>query len=323
MVYPESLAGHKEVRAMSIVRSDSASGAYGRSLARNFGADEAPAIVSRLLQHAEFAVTEVVADRPNGQLTTPIPLDDAYLICLNLRAVRYKKYWEEGREIGVCIHRTGETAISDLRRSPRVIMDSPVHHLMIYLPRTTMNALAEQASLPRVENIRFEPGPSVRDDVFWELGRSLLPALRAPAQANRLFTDHVAMALALHAAYAYGGQSLTRPIRGGLASWQEKRAKEMMLDDLPGRTSMSEIATACRLSPSYFARSFRKATGLTPHAWLLRARVERAMLLLRQRDVVVSEVAAACGFVSPSHFTRVFTRQIGASPTAWRRQSVR
>jgi hypothetical protein len=186
---------------MSIVRSDAASGAYGRSLAMNFGADEAPAIVSRLLQHAEFAVTEVVADHPNGQLTTPIPLDDAYLICLNLRAVRYKTYWEEGREIGVCVHRTGETAISDLRRDPRVIMDSPVHHLMMYLPRATINALAEQASLPRVENIRFEPGPSVRDEIFWELGQSLLPALRAPEQANRLFTDHVAMALALHAAY--------------------------------------------------------------------------------------------------------------------------
>jgi AraC family transcriptional regulator len=308
---------------MSIVRSDAASGAYGRSLAMNFGADEAPAIVSRLLQHAEFAVTEVVADHPNGQLTTPIPLDDAYLICLNLRAVRYKTYWEEGREIGVCVHRTGETAISDLRRDPRVIMDSPVHHLMMYLPRATINAVAEQASLPRVENIRFEPGPSVRDEIFWELGQSLLPALRAPEQANRLFTDHVAMALALHAAYAYGGQSLTRPIRGGLAPWQEKRAKEMILDDLSGNTSMGEIAAACGLSASYFARSFRKTTGVTPHTWLLRARVERAMVLLRQRDVMVSDVAAACGFANPSHFARVFMRQIGTSPTAWRRHSVR
>ena len=245
------------------------------------------------------------------------------MICLNLRAVRYKTYWEEGREIGVCVHRTGETAISDLRRDPRVVMDSPVHHLMMYLPRATLNALAEQANLPRVENLRFDPGPSVRDDIFWELGQSLLPALRAPEQANRLFTDHIAMALASHAAYAYGGQSLTRPIRGGLASWQEKRAKEMILDDLSGNTPMGEIAAACGLSAGYFARSFRKTTGVAPHTWLLRARVERAMALLRQRDVMVSEVAAACGFANPSHFTRVFTRQIGASPTAWRRHSVR
>jgi AraC family transcriptional regulator len=308
---------------MRNVRSDAASGAYGRGLARNFGADEAPAIVSRLLQHAAFAVTEVIADHPNGQLTTPIPPDDAYLICLNLRAMRYKTYWEEGREMGVCVHRTGETAISDLRRDPRVIMDSPVHHLMMYLPRSTMNALAEQANLPRVENLRFNPGPSVRDDVFWELGQSLLPALRAPEQANRLFTDYVAMALASHAAYAYGGQSLTRPVRGGLASWQEKRAKEMILDDLSGSTSMDDIAAACGLSASHFSRSFRKTTGFAPHTWLLRARVRQAMSLLRQRDAVMGDVAAACGFANQSHFARVFKRQIGVSPSAWQRQSIR
>ena len=308
---------------MSIVRSNAPSGAYGRGLAKNFGADEAPAIVSRLLQHAAFAVTEVIADHPNGQLTTPIPLEDAYLICLNLRAVRYKTYWEEGREIGVCVHRTGETAISDLRRNPRVVMDSPVHHLMMYLPRATLNAMAEQANLPRVENLRFDPGPSVRDDIFLELGQSLLPALRAPEQTNRLFTDHIAMALALHAAHTYGGQSLTRPIRGGLASWQEKRAKEMILNDLSGSTSIDDIAAACGLSASHFARSFRKTTGFAPHAWLLRARVQRAMALLRQRDVVMGDVAAACGFANPSHFARVFTRQIGVSPSAWWRQSVR
>lgn len=308
---------------MTIARSDAESRAYGRNLARNFGAEEAPVFVSRLLQHAEFAVTEVIVDHPNGQLTKPIPLDDAYLICLNLRAARHKTYWEEGREIGVCVHRTGEIAISDLRRSPRVIMDSPVHHLMMYLPRATINAVADEASLPRVEHLQFEPGASVRDDIILELAQSLLPALRAPEQVNRLFTDHVAMALALHAAHAYGGQSLTRPIRGGLASWQEKRAKEMLLGDLSGNVSMGEIASAIGLSASYFARSFQKTTGLTPHAWLLRARVERAMALLRHREAVVSEVATACGFVSASHFTRVFTRQIGTSPTAWRRHAVR
>jgi AraC family transcriptional regulator len=156
-----------------------------------------------------------------------------------------------------------------------------------------------------------------------ELGLSLLPSLRAPEQVNRLFTDHVAMALAAHVAYAYGGQNLARPIRGGLASWQERRAKEMILGDLSGRTSMEVIAAACGLSASHFARSFRKATGFAPHTWLLRARVERAMALLRQRDVVLGEIAAACGFANLSHFSRVFTRQIGTSPSAWRRHSIR
>ena len=308
---------------MSDVRSEASSGTYGRGLAKNFGANEAPAIVSRLLRHAAFAATEVNVDRPHGELSNSIPADDAYMISLNLGAVRNKFYWEEGREIVRCVHRTGEIAISDLRRNPQLIMNSPVHNLMMYLPRATINALAEQANLPRVENLKFAPGPGFRDDVLRELGQSLLPSLRAPEQVNRLFTDQVAMALASHVAYTYGGQNLARPIRGGLASWQERRAKEMILGDLSGRTSMENIAAACGLSASHFARSFRKTTGFAPHTWLLRARVERAMALLRQRDVVVGEVATACGFANQSHFSRVFTRQIGTSPSAWRRHSVR
>ena len=308
---------------MSMVRSDAGYGAYGPALGKNFGADEAPAIVSRVLQHAEFAATELIVDNPNGQLSNSIPSYDAYMISLNLGAVRSKFYWEEGREIVRGVHRNGEIAICDMRRDPRLIMNSPIHNLMMYLPRATMNALAEQASLPRVEHLRFDPGPGFRDDVFRELGLSLLPSLRAPEQLNRLFTDHIAMALASHAAMAYGGQFLVRPIRGGLASWQEKRAKEMILNDLSGSTSMGDIAAACGLSASHFARSFRKTTGFAPHAWLLRARVQRAMALLRQRDVVIGDVAAACGFANPSHFARVFTRQIGVSPSAWWRQSVR
>jgi AraC family transcriptional regulator len=308
---------------MTIARSDDSPGVYGRGLARKFGADEAPAIVSRLLQYAAFAVTEVIADRPNGELSNSIPSDDAYMISLNLGAVRYKTYWEDGRELGVFIHRAGETAISDLRRDPRLIMDAPVHNLMMYLPRRTMNALAEEANLPRVENLRFDPGPGVPDDTFRELGRSLLPVLRAPEEANRLFTDHVAMALASHTAHAYGSQNLTRPLRARLATWQEKRAKDMILGDLSGSTSLADIAAACGLSANYFARSFRETTGFTPHAWLLRARIQRAINLLRQRDATISDVAAACGFANQSHFSRVFAREVGLSPNAWRRQSVR
>ena len=309
---------------MSIARSETpASAYYGRDLATMFGAEDAPAIVLRLLKHAAFAVTEIVVERPNGQLSNSIPCDDAYMIGLNLGADRNKTYWEEGREIVRCVHGAGETSLCDLRRDPRSVMHTPIHNLMMYLPRATMNVLAEQANLPRVENLRFDPGVGIRDGIYWELGRSLLPALRAPEEANRLFTDHIAMALASYTAYAYGGQNLTRPIRGGLASWQEKRAKEMILHDLSGSISMDDIATACGLSASHFARSFRKTTGFAPHTWLLRARVQQAMVLLQQRGTVIGDVAAACGFANTRHFARVFARQTGVSPRVWRREFVR
>jgi AraC-like DNA-binding protein len=199
------------------------------------------------------------------------------------------------------------------------MIDSPVHALLFYLQRSAMNALTEEAGLSPAGDLRFDPGVGFRDDVLWGLGQTLLPALRAPGEANRLFTDHVALALVSHLVSVYGGRDVARPIRGGLAPWQEKRAKEMILADLAGRQSLDEVAAACGVSVDHFARSFRKSTGLAPHTWLNYARLDRAMSLLRRPDKSIATVAAACGFADASHFARVFTRHTGLNPSVWRR----
>jgi AraC-like DNA-binding protein len=288
-------------------------------LANNFGLAEAPVLITRTLQQAEFAATELLVSQPSPEVSARPKWEDAYTICVMLQDLPGKRYWEDGVEVGSYDLRAGETVFSDLRREPQVQTQSTIHTLLMYLPRATMNSLAEQASLPRVENLRFPRGSGLRDEVIRGLGLSLLPALRAPDQANRLFTDHVAMALALHTAAVYGAQDAFRPIRGGLAPWQERRAKDMILADLSGATSLAELAAACGLSTDHFARSFRKSTGLAPHAWLLYARVDQAMALLRHRDQSMASIAAACGFANPSHFARVFTRHTGVNPSVWRR----
>jgi AraC family transcriptional regulator len=304
-------------------RSRAAPSAFGRELARNYGAADAPSIVASSLQHADFAVTEIRVDQPNGQLSDAIPPQDAYMICLVLRDLPDNSYWEEGREYARYFLSAGDTAISDLRRMPLGLIDKPIHSLLMYLPRATLRALTDEARQSPADNLRFEPGAGFRDETVRRLGLSLLPALRTPERVNRLFTDHVALALASHAAHAYGGVHCAQPIRGGLAPWQEKRAKAMILDDLAGGTSMQAVAEACGLSASYFARSFRRTTGLAPHAWLLQARVQRAKTLLRRREATLGAIALASGFADQSHFTRVFTRWTGTSPGAWRRLAVR
>jgi AraC family transcriptional regulator len=293
---------------------------YGRGLAANYGLDDAAHIVTRVLRQSELAVTEIHAKSPPRRVSDPIARQDAFLIGCQFQEREPFEYLEEGRSVGTCTLRVGEVTIRDLRRDPRSMTAGPFHSVLWFLPRGSLNAMADEANVPHVDELWTDPCVGATDDVIQRLSASMLPAIRAPEQANRLFTDHVAMALAWHVAYTYGGQHLARPIRGGLASWQAKRAKEMMLQDLSGKTSVEEIASACGLSASHFSRSFRKTTGFAPHTWLLRARVEWAMALLRQRDAMVSDVATACGFANQSHFARVFTRQIGMSPSAWRWQ---
>jgi AraC-like DNA-binding protein len=107
--------------------------------------------------------------------------------------------------------------------------------------------------------------------------------------------------------------------RGGLASWQVRRALGLLEAHLDGNISPVQLAQECGLSPSHFARAFRISTGLAPHQWLLHHRVEKAKAALRDSEASLSVIALACGFADQSHFTRVFSRCAGISPAAWRR----
>jgi AraC family transcriptional regulator len=68
----------------------------------------------------------------------------------------------------------------------------------------------------------------------------------------------------------------------------------------------------------HFAAQFRAATGLPPHEYLTRRRIERAQEMLLQDELALVEVALSVGFQTQSHFTSVFKRFAGQSPRAWR-----
>ena len=295
-------------------------GSYGRGLARHWGLEDLPSIVTRSLHGAEIVVSDLRVNKPNGRLSDPLPRDDAYMICLVLRDLPQNSYWEEGREVGRYSLKRGQTAISDLRCEPAGLISQPIHTMLFQLPRAAINALADEINVPRVDELEFQPGVGMFDETIMHLGLSLMPALATPDRVSRLFTDHVTLALATHCAQTYGGmQIVSRPIKGRLAPWQEKRSKEMLAGDLTGATPLHEIAGACGLSVSHFSRAFHKSTGLAPHAWLLQARVESAKAMLRSGGVSLSTIARACGFADQGHFARVFTHRVGLSPGAWRK----
>jgi transcriptional regulator GlxA family with amidase domain len=93
----------------------------------------------------------------------------------------------------------------------------------------------------------------------------------------------------------------------------------MLLANIDGRIGLDELARACSLSRSHFARAFKATTGMTPMQWLLNQRVERAKNLLLNSTLPIDEIAHTCGFSDQSHFSRAFLRAIGDTPGAWRR----
>ena len=152
------------------------------------------------------------------------------------------------------------------------------------------------------------------------LARAMQAVLERPEQVSRVFVDHVNMAFAAHVAHAYGGMARrSLSSKGGLASWQQTRAREILESKLDGSIALKELARECGLSASHFARAFRHSTGLSPHQWLLERRIEKAKELLKQGDMPLSDVALTSGFADQSHFTRVFGSRVGVPPGIWKR----
>lgn len=82
--------------------------------------------------------------------------------------------------------------------------------------------------------------------------------------------------------------------------------------------SLADLARMARLSPYHFLRTFKSVTGVTPHQWLLRARLRDAAGRLATTTTPVTNVALDVGFDDLSNFTRTFRAEFGASPREFR-----
>jgi len=105
----------------------------------------------------------------------------------------------------------------------------------------------------------------------------------------------------------------------GLARWQSRAAIEYINANLASKLTLAEIAKVACLSQSYFSRAFKMSHGVSPWAYIILARVDRAKRLIRATREPLSQAASACGFADQAHFSRVFRRCVGVSPGIWRR----
>jgi AraC family transcriptional regulator len=85
--------------------------------------------------------------------------------------------------------------------------------------------------------------------------------------------------------------------------------------------SLTELAAIANLSPFYFARAFKQTTGLPPHHFQQRVRIERAKDLLTSTQLSVTDIALRVGYGSSQALARVFRGNVGTTPVEYRRCS--
>jgi AraC-like DNA-binding protein len=99
------------------------------------------------------------------------------------------------------------------------------------------------------------------------------------------------------------------------------RARDAIDRDFAQPLSIAALGRIALVSEAHFIRTFRATFGETPHRYLQRRRVERAMALLRNTDRSVTDICFAVGFSSLGTFSRTFRDIVGESPSAFRHQA--
>ncbi|MFL5847019.1 MAG: helix-turn-helix domain-containing protein [Solirubrobacteraceae bacterium] len=97
------------------------------------------------------------------------------------------------------------------------------------------------------------------------------------------------------------------------------RARDAMDRSYAEPLDTAALAHVALVSEAHFIRTFKATFGETPHRYLQRRRVERAMFLLRQTDRSVTDVCLDVGFASLGTFSRTFKTIVGRSPSEYRR----
>jgi AraC-like DNA-binding protein len=97
------------------------------------------------------------------------------------------------------------------------------------------------------------------------------------------------------------------------------RARDAMDRSYAQPLDVPALARIAHVSEAHFIRTFKATFGETPHRYLQRRRVERAMFLLRETDRSVSEICLNAGFASLGSFSRTFREIVGESPSSYRR----
>jgi AraC family transcriptional regulator len=168
-------------------------------------------------------------------------------------------------------------------------------------------------------SIDLIPHFATRDPLVHQIGLALKRALEDAGPISRLYAETMTTALIVHLAQYYSAQPFTLPsYKGGLAQAKLQQVVDYIQVYLDRDLSLKELAAIAQISPHYFSQLFKQSTGLSPHQYVIRCRIERAQTLLKQSKLSLAEIAEIVGFVDQSHLHRHFKRLMGVTPKTFR-----
>lgn len=197
--------------------------------------------------------------------------------------------------------------------------EGAIDYILLFLDADWVARVAQEILDPdHVEILPHFPQP---DPFIYQTGLLLKSAIEAKGSFNQLYGETLALALSVHLLQHYAGRKASQKL-AAIAPVHSSGSDLAAIADYiqmhcDRNLSLIELANLAQMSLYYFARSFKRQIGLSPHRYLIRCRVERAKALLLQNELTVTEIAQRVGFADQSHLSRHFKQLTGLAPKQW------
>ena len=232
--------------------------------------------------------------------------------------VRSARWSAGGRREGTAVR--GDVTVKASGQPSGWRFDGDVDFFVMRLGRAFLGRVAEENGLD-AGTVELLASLDRRDEAVEHVGLAMLAEIESGGTSGRVYGDALSTALATHLLRNHGAPpwAATDHDEGGLSRSALRRVTDFVGDNLARDIGLAEMAAVANLSPYHFSRQFKRSTGLPPHRYVVRRRVERARELLQGTDLSVGDVADAVGFAHQSHLARHIRRRFGVPPSLLRR----
>lgn len=135
----------------------------------------------------------------------------------------------------------------------------------------------------------------------------------------RIYAEAAITQLGVHLIRCYSRHLSEAPAGASMSGHKLRRVTTFVEQNLAEDLSVQSLAAIAGMSEFHFAHAFRACTGISPHRYVLRCRIEKAKSLLSDTDLSLTEIAHRVGFAHPSHFTVAFHRATDLTPSTFRK----
>ena len=217
------------------------------------------------------------------------------------------------RHVGLAVH--GDVDIVPAGVPARWEVNDRDTALILGIPRELLLEASQHAGIELVN--RFQTRDPLLERLAWELESEK----QRGYPNGRLYSDDVSSSLAAHLLRHHSTRSHTAPARsGGLPGHLLKQVLAYIEENPGGDLSLAQIAGIAGMSVSHCKQSFRQSVGTPIHQYVIGRRLDRAISLLRESDLPISQIAMDTGFSHASHLAQHMRRIAGISPREIREQ---